>query len=230
MKRILVKKKLEQDLWIIAMVMMLSFVLLIFIQDSLYKFINTDANILLRTFSIAVFQFGVAGLGAVIVMAYRKESFTYYEFRSKNSLVTIILSIICFIPYILYIVLSGQFIGYEPLSVMITPMVLDSGFPTSFIGMLIIGVVWGFFEGFNYIVISQKINELYPAKSFLLNWGAIVCTFMCVLVHGIIGVNPEQIIELICVVCIIYGMLIIRDKYNNSWGVIAIFVMLWNAF
>ena len=38
--------------------------------------------------------------------------------------------------------------------------------------MLIVGIFWGFFEGFNYYIISRIINERYPSK---LNLGAILC-------------------------------------------------------
>lgn len=55
----------------------------------------------------------------------------------------------------------------------LTADVLAAGFPMNILGMALIVIVWGFFEGINYIVISDKINTRYPAKNFWVNWGAV---------------------------------------------------------
>lgn len=224
-------RKLDFDLWIIICATSAVFLLLVIFQHNLNDFVaDTGVSILVRTVGTALIQFGVAGLGITLVMIYRREGFIYFGLVRTNLAKVLVLSIATSIPYITYILLSGQFDGYRPLSIMISGEILASGFPTNVIGMTIIGVVWGFFEGFNYVVISNKINARYPSKKRFLNWGAIVCTVMCVLLHGVVGVTSETIFELISVVIVIYGMILIRDKYDNSWGVILIFVMLWNAF
>lgn len=224
-------KRLDTDLWIIICVTTAVFVLLIMNQGSLNDFIaNYDIHVLYRTLGVAAFQFGVAGLGISIVMFYRREGFKHYGLVRANLSKVLLLSVAVFIPYIIYILWSGQFAGYRPLSIMISDEVLASGFPTNFLGISVILIVWGFFEGFNYVVISNKINARYPSKHRFLNWGAVGCTIMCVLIHGVIGVTADALFELISVVIIIYGMLLIRDRYDNSWGVILIFVLLWNAF
>ena len=51
--------------------------------------------------------------------------------------------------------------------------------------MLLTALFWGFFEGFNYVVISDKIGERYPAQNMLWDWGAFVCAVMCILIHGL---------------------------------------------
>jgi hypothetical protein len=107
---------------------------------------------------------------------------------------------------------------------------LASSFPVNIIGMLLIVLSWGFFEGFNYVVISQKINIRFPASNRWLSWGAVVCAVMCILIHGVIGITPENIIETICVFIVIYGMLMVKEYTDNAWGSVFIFMFLWNAF
>ena len=95
----------------------------------------------------------------------------------------IIGTIICFVPSICYIFLSGQFNGYQPFSILITDDVIASGIPFSILGMALIVLVWGFFEGFNYVVICDKINRRYPTTNEWLDYGAITCAIVCILFH-----------------------------------------------
>ena len=103
-----------------------------------------------------------------------------------------------------------------------------SGFSINILGTCLILIVWGFFEGFNYAVIADKINKRYPTKSTWLNYGAITCAFICLLFHPI-KTDFWGIIELITTYIAIYGMLIVKAKTNNAWGCIFAFVFIWNA-
>lgn len=126
---------------------------------------------------------------------------------------------------------TGQITSYLPFqSVWTTQEVLSSGFPSNIIAVIITALAWGFFEGFNYVVISDKINRRYLSKNRWLNWGAIVCAVLCILIHGAIGVTAEGIIEMLTIVIIVYGMLMVKKATQNAWGCIFIFVFLWNAF
>ena len=49
--------------------------------------------------------------------------------------------------------------------------------------MALIVLVWGFFEGFNYVVICDKINRRYPTTNEWLDYGAITCAIVCILFH-----------------------------------------------
>jgi len=98
------------------------------------------------------------------------------------------------------------------------------------IGITIIAIVWGFFEGLNYVVISDKINKRYPSKSVWLNWGAISCGVACLLFHGMVGVSFYGLMEGLAVFIMIYGMFIVKNYTNNAWGCILIFMLFWNAF
>lgn len=222
---------IDRDLLIIASITGLVFILLIVFQGRLMSFIK-DANvgIMYRTIVAAGLQFGIAGLGIAMVMIYRKESFQDYNLIKSNTLRSVGLSFILFLPYLIYILISGQFEGYSPLSVMVTKDVIQSGFPGNVIGILIIATAWGFFEGFNYVVISAKIDQRYPVNSIFFSWGALICTVMCILVHGAIGVTADKMIELACIIILIYGMLIVKNRLRNAWGIIFVFMFLWNAF
>lgn len=161
-------------------------------------------------------------------MILRKESFSEYGLKMKNIFKSILGTILCFSPLVIYIFASGNFRGYHPLKIMLTDDVLSSGFPTNIFGMGMIVLVRGFFEGFNYAVISDKINKRYYSKSIFVNYGAITCTLICLLFHPI-HTDFWGIIELITTFFAIYGMLIVQTETKNSWGCIFAFCFIWNA-
>jgi len=203
------------------------------VWQSEFRSIVKDPNVpvLLRTVVAALAQFGVAGLGISVVSLWRRESFLGYGLRTKGLVPSIILSVLAFVPHIVFSVLTKGITAYLPFqSVWVTKDVLSSGFPSNVVGMLLITTAWGFFEGFNYVVISQKINTAYPNRNKYLNWGAISCALMCLLIHGLVGITFVGILESISVFIIIYGMLMTRDTTGNAWGSVFIFVFLWNAF
>ena len=226
------QKKLDIDLWIIIITTLTMLgVYMIFNQQLMMTSKNDSIHILLRVLLFAAFQFGVAGLGITVVSVLRKESFCSHGLRKKGAFLSIILCGICCMPHLVFMFTAGQVTSYLPFqSVNLTGEVLASGFPVNLFGMAITIIAWGFFEGFNYVVISDKINERYPSKNKWLNWGAFSCAVMCILVHGAIGITPDAIIEMLCIMFLIYGMLIVRERTGNAWGCIAVFVLFWNAF
>lgn len=226
------EKELDIDLWIIMIVSLISFVVFMIFQKDIYGFIkNEKVPILSRVLLAATFQYGLAGFGITIVSILRKESFLSYGLKTRGMFSSILLCVLCFVPNIIFSYSLGQSDRYLPFqTVLTTKEVLASGFPINIIGMLATAVAWGFFEGFNYVVISEKINRRYPTNSKWLNWGAIVCAIMCILIHGAIGVTFKGIIEMITVLIIVYGMLMVKEFTGNAWGCVFIFVFLWNAF
>lgn len=226
------QKKVDVDLNIIIIVTLIVLGLFMGFQKQFVTFMkNENIHILLRIMVIAFMQFGLAGLGVTIVSVFRKESFLTYGLKYKGAGLSILLSVLCFVPHIVFSFVTGQATGYLPFQgVWITKEVLSSKFPINVVGMMLIAIAWGFFEGFNYVVISEKINFRYPSRKKWLNWGAIICAIMCLLIHGMIGVTAENIIEAITVFIIIYGMLMTKEFTGNAWGCIFIFIFLWNAF
>jgi len=223
------QKRLEVDLWIIALVTLGIFLCYMIIGNQLMSFVtNSDISIIPRLLLSAGIQYGIAGLGITIVCILRREKFTQFGLTRRNFVKTILGTLLCFVPYICYIFASGQFDGYRPFSVMMTADVMASGIPMSIIGMVLIIIVWGFFEGFNYVVVCEKINRRYPSKIQWLDYGAIICAVICILFHPF-STSFWGIIEIITTFVAIYGMLIVKNKTNNAWGCVFAFCFIWNA-
>lgn len=226
------KKRTENDLWLILGVSMAAFGLFALFRGSLYTFAADGGYpLLVRLLVMASLQFGIAGLGICIVAAWRGERFTAYGLRRQGLVKSVLLSALCFLPHILYSLLTHEEVSYSPFQmVTLTREVLDSPLLISGLGLLLIALVWGFFEGFNYAVISQKINQLYPSSSVWLNWGAIACAVICILIHGAVGVDVSGILEMLTIFFIIYGLILVRDLTGNAWGLVLAFIFLWNAY
>lgn len=226
------QRKSTIDLNIIVIVTLIVLGLFIVFQRQFYDVVlDNSIHILLRTTIAALIQFGVAGLGITIVSLFRKESFLSHGLKFKGALQSILFCIICFVPYIIFSVLIGNATSYSLFkNVVVTKEILTSGFPINAIGMTIITIAWGFFEGFNYVFISDKINARYKSNYKWLNWGAISCAILCILIHGAIGITVEGIIEMFTIMIIVYGMLMVKEFTSNAWGCVFIFVLLWNAF
>ena len=223
------QKRLETDIWIIALVTLGVFAVYSITGTQLMDFVkNHEIAVMPRLLLNAVVQFGVAGLGISLVCIMRKERFSQFGLKTKNIGKSIIGTVLCFVPNIGYVLASGQYKGYRPFSILITKDVLSAGVPISIIGMAIIVVVWGFFEGFNYVVICDKINKRYPSVNQWIDYGAITCAIVCILFHTI-SISFWGIIEIITTFAAIYGMLIVKKKTGNAWGCIFAFLFIWNA-
>ncbi len=226
------KKQLDNDLLIIAIASFLMLGIYIVCNNRINSIVyDKSINIVLRVLFVGgIFQFGLAGLGITIVTIMRRENFFQYGLKLKGIVLTVILSSLCCLPDFIYNLCTGNVHPWFPFSdVNTTGEVIMSGFPYNVLGMLITAVCWGFFEGFNYVVISDKINERWPSKSKFFSWGALTCAIMCVLIHGAVGVTPEAVIEMLCTMFLIYGMLIVKNITGNAWGCVLIFVLYWNA-
>ena len=223
------KKKLTIDLWIIALVTIAVYIVYGVFGSRIMSFCkNSDISVWPRLLTAAALEFGIAGLGITIVVLMRKESFASFELRWENAIKAVLWTIVFFLPYILFIFLSGQFEGYEPLSIMVTPDLHKAGIVATIIGTLVIAVVWGFFEGFNYVVICEKINRRFPVKTKFFDWGALVVSIMGILFHPM-SFSIQGIIEIVTTFIAIYGMLQVRKVYKNAWGCVFAFLFIWNA-
>jgi hypothetical protein len=193
-------------------------------------FINRTIPLTLRTLAMALFQFGTAGLGISVVSVLRKEKFSGFGLRRTNAVKAVLLSLPAIIQYLIFRAATNSLTGYMPFqSVWATKEWLALGFPKSLPGLAVIALAWGFFEGFNYAVISDKLNKRWPVKNIFFRPGAIVCAVMCLLIHGLIGITPSAIAEAAAVFFIIYGMLLVKEYTGNAWGCVFIFVFFWNA-
>lgn len=227
-KLTLMQKKLDTDLWIISLISLGALLIYMAFGKQLMEYATSDNPVLLRLLLSAVVQFGLAGLGISIVCVYRKEKFSIFGLVKKNVIISIVGTTLCFVPYIIYIIASGQFHDYSPLNIMIMPDILNSKFFIKIFGIAIITLVWGFFEGFNYVVICEKLNKRYPQNKQWLDIGAITCAIICILIHPF-SISFLGIIEIVVTFIFIYGMLLVRKKTNCAWGCVFAFCFLWNA-
>lgn len=227
-----VQSKAGIDLIIITAVTFVVLGIIVTFQSDINTFArNSDIFILLRVIGMGFAQFGVAGLGISITALLRKESFLLHGLNKKGLLPAVLFSILSYVPILVFRFAAGNIKSYLPFqSVWMTRDVLSSGFPVNVIGMIIIAVCWGFFEGFNYVVIADKINTVWPSNKKWLNWGALICGIMCLIIHGMVGVTPEALIEALCIFILIYGILVTKEVTGNAWGCIFVFIFMWNAF
>ena len=226
------QKKSAKDLLVIAIATIIPLVIYLFFENE-WKVLarNEDVNIWLRYFPIVMLAYGLSGLGCTIVMIYRKELFSLYGLVRKGFFSTILLSIVVFIPHFLFLLCTDDINGYSPMQgTVITDSILKLSFPQNILGMIGIFLVWGFFEGFTYVVISKKINDCFPCRHKWLNWGAILCAVLCILLHGMIGFDIKSLFEAATTFILIYGILVIKEYTENAWGCIFVFFFLWNAF
>lgn len=139
------QKKLDIDIWIITLITFGVFVLYAVMGNQLMAYVKEPKNPLLSRLLInSGVQFGIAGLGVAIVCILRKEKFSLFGLVKQNTLKSIIGSVVCFIPYLCYIFVSGQYEGYQLFDILIADAVLKSVFPTNILGMSLIVAVWGF--------------------------------------------------------------------------------------
>ncbi len=231
-KKLSVKQKnADKDLNIIIFSTLIPLIIYLIFGDNIMNFAKTsEMNIWLRFIPVMLIQFGLAGLGSLIVICYRKEKLRDYGLTKNNFFKVIILSLLVCVPSMIFLLVNNEVNSYLPLkNCIFTKLFLNLNFPNNILGYILIIFVWGFMEGFNYVVISKKINDRYISNYKWLNYGAIVCGVVGVLIHGMIGLDLYTIFEALTTFIIIYGMLIIKERTNNAWGCIFIFLFFWNA-
>lgn len=185
--------------------------------------------LLVQTLIGALCEFGLMGLGVVIICMRNRESFTSFGLKKEKLWLTILLSALACLPSFLFLLFTNENISYFPLqNVNFTKPVLAAGFPVNVIGMLIIIITWGFFEGFTYVVISDRINKILPPKSLLIDWGAIICGIFCLVVHVLVG-QSYSIVGAVVEFILIYGMLVAYRYTGNAWGCVLIFLLFWSG-
>ena len=80
------QKRLETDIWIIALVTLGVFLFYGATGKQLMNFVtNSNISVVLRLLLNAGVQFGVAGLGITIVCILRKENFTHFGLTRKKT-------------------------------------------------------------------------------------------------------------------------------------------------
>ena len=226
------QKQADHDLNVILILTLVTLLLFLTFKPSLFSYTNqTSVPLWLRLILLASCQFAIAGLGTSTVMLYRKESFRHFKLITKNLVTTLFQSLLVALPLIIFKGLTHQIHSYLPLqSIQLTKEVMSQSFPSNILAYLFICLIWGFWEGFNYVIIAEKIRIRFPSPYIWLDSGAITCAIFCLLIHGIIGFDIYTLFESLTVFILIYGMLAIQKHNKNAWGCVMLFLLIWNAF
>lgn len=221
-------KKYGTDLLILGLSALVAYGIL----GIFYMLFKTDITVLpllAQTLIGALCEFVLMGLGVVIICVRNRESFVSFGLKKEKILLTIVLSALACLPGFLFQLFTNENLSYFPLqNVNFTKPILTSDFPVNVIGMIMIIITWGFFEGFTYVVISDRINKLLPPKSLLLDWGAIICGIFCLAIHVLVG-QSYSFFGAITEFVLIYGMLVVYRYTGNAWGCVLIFLLFWSG-
>lgn len=226
------QQKAKRDLVILIFATLIPLIIYLFFE-SVWNIQGRDEsiNFWLRFWSISLAAYGLAGFGMTIVFLYRKERFSDYGLVRKNAVLAIGLSVLVFVPHYLFMFFTGDIERYMPLNgTVLTDSVLRRPFPQNVFCMALLGLIWGFFEGMNYVFIGKKINVIVPPRKWWLDFGGIFGGIVCVLVHKMVGLDFLTMVEGITVFVFVYGIIVIRNRTGNAWGCVVSFLFLWNAF
>lgn len=226
------KSKARKDLIIAILASLIPAIIYLFFESTWRTLNQNDSSNFWLVFIVqSLLSYSLAGLGFTIIMIYRKENFKYYGLIKKNSISTIILSIIVFVPHFIFLISTKGFNGYAPMSGSILyNSVIERPFIEKIFCFIIVFLIWGFCEGFTYVFLSQKLNIIFSNKNKLLNIGAIIGGILCVLMHGGISLDFIKLLDAITMFIFVYGILTIKDIKGNALGCIFSFLLLWNAF
>lgn len=197
------KQKAKIDLFVVFLFSCVPMIVYLVFEQS-WRSLNQNSTIsFLYKFSVqSLLAYSLAGLGFTIVMLWRKEKLSSYGLVKKNAIVSVLLSVLVFVPHLIFLIATKGYHGYVPMSgAIIYDSIVQRSFLQQILCMIIVFAIWGFCEGFTYVYVGQKINTLFPIKSKYINWGAVLG-----------------------------GILMIKDINKNAWGCIVSFLFLWNAF
>lgn len=232
MKKDIRKQNAKKDIFVIFLTSLIPMVVYLIFESSWRSF-HQDINVhFWYKFALQCFiSYCLAGLGFTIVMLWRKEKFSHFGLLSKNTLVSIVLSAVVFLPHFIFLMVTKGYHGYAPMSgAILYDSIMQRPFLQQLFCMVVVFAIWGFCEGFTYVYIGRKVNDIFPIKNQYLNWGAIIGGTLCVMMHGGIALNWISIFDAITMFLFVYGILTIKDITNNAWGCVASFLFLWNAF
>lgn len=227
------KKQLDHDLIMIGVITFIALTLVMAVFGKQFNgFIYDSSRPVLPRVAVAAVcgQFALAGVGITAVCIFRKERFTRFGLNTKNILPALLLSLGCCVPDFIYQLARGHVHPWCPFyDVFTTKELLSAGLAVKITGFILTAAAWGFFEGFNYVVIRDKLSERFPSKYRFWDVGAFMCAVMCIVIHGAVGVTADALAEMLLTVFLIYGMLIVRKETGNAWGCVLIFFVYWNA-
>ena len=226
------KKRAKADLLIVSISALVPTVIYLFFEPQWrVASQDPDTSFGITFFVMCVLAFCLSGLGALLVVSVLKESFASYGMVRKNAFIVILLSVLAFIPHLIFMIAANGWHGYAPMSGAIVYDGVVSRPPFQrLVCMGIVFLIWGFCEGFTYVLVSRKVNTILPAKGDFMNFGAIIGGILCVMMHGGVPLDLLSLFDALTMFIFIYVILIVKDRFRNAWGCIFSFFFLWNAF
>lgn len=223
-------KDTKKDILIILTISLISAILYITFGGRIMKYGKDLSHpLILRFLPVFFIQFGMSCMGIFIILLKNKEKLTKYGLIRKNILQSLIGCLFVSIPTVIFLFVTNDIHGFLPFQGMfLTNDILNAAIPFNIIGYFVIALIWGLGEGLFYVVLSDKINLIYKPHG-IWNIGAFICAIISIAIHGMIGLDVLTLFEVLTTFILMYGSLIIRQRFGNAWGNILIFFVIWNA-
>lgn len=199
------------------------------------NYINNNSNFT-SIVLLSIIEFCAAGLGAFVVMFIRKESFSDYGIRKENTKKSIVFTLSFIAIMVLLNSIDAGGLVYFPMRNHTTlKYSLSLLFPLNLIGIMLTYLIWGLIEGFYYVVILKKIEDILPkASNPWFSLAPIVFYLYNFIIHYSIRTFIEgrtyefSLIGELTSLILAYAMIMPRKITNNSWGSL-IYQMLQNG-
>lgn len=209
------------DLCLIFIFLPLSFPLFIVFGN----YINNNSNFI-SIVLLSIIEFCAAGLGAFVVMLIRKESFSDYGIKKENLKKSILFTLgFIAIMILLKSIDTGGLVYFPMRNHTTVKYSLILSFPYNLIGIMLTYLIWGLVEGFYYVVIIKKIDDILPKTTN--PWFSLAPVVFC-LYNFIIHYSIRRFIEgrtyefsligTLTSLMLAYAMAMPRKVTDNSWG------------
>lgn len=188
------------------------------------NYINNNSNFI-SIILLSIIEFCAAGLGAFVVMLIRKESFSDYGIKKDNVKKSILFTLSFIVIMILLTSIDAGGLVYFPMRNHATiKYSLIMSFPYNLIGIMLTYLIWGLIEGFYYVVIIKKIDDLLPKT--LNPWfslAPIVFYLYNFIIHYSVRIIEGRTYEFSLIgeltsIMLAYAMAMPRKVTDNSWG------------
>jgi hypothetical protein len=188
------------------------------------NYINNNSNFI-SIILLSIIEFCAAGLGAFVVMLIRKESFYDYGIKKENIKKSILFTLGFILIMILLTSIDVGGLVYFPMRNHTTiKYSLNLSFPYNLTGIMLTYLIWGLIEGFYYVVIIKKLDDLLPKT--LNPWfslAPVVFYLYNFIIHYSIRIIEGRTYEFSLIgeltsIMLAYAMAMPRKVTGNSWG------------
>jgi hypothetical protein len=168
-------------------------------------------------FALAIFQFSAEGLVPLIVIAIRRERFSDFGFSRRKLRKSIALALLLVVVYDIAMSWHAASWIWIPLRRHnAVRHALAAGLPLGLFGLLIVIVVWGFFEAFFGVFFAKKINQIvgHSGNGWLAP-GVLAFAVFNGLLHAAIG---QGVAGFVTSFASGYSIAVIPAITGNAWG------------